>query len=178
MTGTRSVSAQNWAQIGADIDGEAAGDLSGISVSLSNDGNTVAIGALHNSGNGASAGHVRVFENIEGSWKQVGSDIEGDADYDQFGRSVALSDDGSVLLVGAKNNDGNGTDAGHVRVYKNMNGTWTQVGSDIEGEAAGDQFGTSVSINSDGSVIAIGAWICKNINHKNLNNLLNQNLLL
>ena len=35
-------------------------------------------------------------------------------------------------------NDGNGTDAGHVRIYKNINGTWTQQGSDIDGEAAAD----------------------------------------
>jgi len=38
--------AQNWTQIGADIDGKAASDLSGYSVSLSSDGETVAIGHM------------------------------------------------------------------------------------------------------------------------------------
>ncbi|NQY66706.1 MAG: hypothetical protein HRT72_03145, partial [Flavobacteriales bacterium] len=38
--------AQTWNQIGTDIDGEAALDQSGYSVSLSSDGLTVAVGAL------------------------------------------------------------------------------------------------------------------------------------
>jgi hypothetical protein len=43
------------------FDGEAADDYSGLSISLSSDGNTVAIGAFGNDGNGSKAGHVRVF---------------------------------------------------------------------------------------------------------------------
>ena len=50
-----------WTQVGADIDGEAAGDNSGGSVSLSSDGAIVAVGAINNDGNGSGAGHVRVF---------------------------------------------------------------------------------------------------------------------
>jgi hypothetical protein len=50
-----------WVQAGADIDGEAAFDLSGGSVSLSADGQTVAIGAYLNDAAGSSAGHVRVY---------------------------------------------------------------------------------------------------------------------
>ncbi|MDA0682197.1 MAG: FG-GAP repeat protein, partial [Bacteroidetes bacterium] len=53
-----------WSQISVDIDGEAAGDQSGISVSLSSDSdgnNTLAIGAYNNDGNGADAGHVRIY---------------------------------------------------------------------------------------------------------------------
>ena len=60
-------------------------------------------------------------------------------------------------MPGAYGNDGNGTSAGHVRIYKNVSGTWTQQGSDIDGEAADDQFGYSVSLSSDGSTVAIGA---------------------
>ena len=48
-------------QIGGDIDGEAAGDLSGRSVSLSSDGTIVAIGAINNDGSGTDAGSVRVY---------------------------------------------------------------------------------------------------------------------
>ena len=35
--------------------------------------------------------------------------------------------------------------------------TQTQLGSDIDGEAAGDYFGSSVSMNSAGDRLAIGA---------------------
>jgi hypothetical protein len=147
-----------WTQVGADIDGEAAVDYSGISVSLSSDGNTVAIGAYGNDGNGSTTGHVRIYKNTSGTWTQVGADIDGEATYDESGRSVSLSSDGSTVAIGAPYNDGNGSNAGHVRVYKNISGTWTQIGSDIDGEAAGDYSGESVSLSNDGSTLAVGAW--------------------
>ncbi|MFT5725739.1 MAG: hypothetical protein ACI9JN_002866, partial [Bacteroidia bacterium] len=59
---------------------------------------------------------------------QVGSDIDGKATGDQYGSSVSLSNDGGTVAIGAPWNDDNGTDAGHVRVYKNVNGAWTQIG--------------------------------------------------
>ena len=146
-----------WTQQGSDIDGEAAGDQFGSSVSLSSDGSTVAIGARYNDGNGTSAGHVRIYKNISGTWTQQGSDIDGEAAFDQSGYSVSLSSDGSAVAIGARLNDGNGSNAGHVRIYKNISGTWTQQGSDIDGEAADDGSGSSVSLSSDGSIVAIGA---------------------
>ena len=38
-------------------------------------------------------------------------------------------------------NDGNGNNAGHVRIYEYSSGSWTQLGADIDGEAAGDNSG-------------------------------------
>ena len=111
---------QNWSQIGQDIDGEAANDYSGNSVSLSSDGNTVAIGAYGNDGNGTFSGHVRVYKNTGGSWSQLGNDINGEAANDYSGWSVSLSDDGNTVAIGAYGNNGNGTFSGNVRVYKNV----------------------------------------------------------
>ena len=62
-----------WAQVGGDIDGEAADDQSGYSVSLSSDGTRVAIGALANDGNGSDSGHVRVYEYSGSAWAQLGT---------------------------------------------------------------------------------------------------------
>ena len=42
-------------------------------------------------------------------------------------------------------------------LYKNINDTWTQVGSDIYGEGSGNLSGCSISLSSDGSIVAIGA---------------------
>jgi len=150
--------AQVWTQIGADIDGEAAGDWSGYSVSLSSDGLVIAIGAYENDGNGSSAGHVRIYQNLSGTWAQIGQDIDGEAADDSSGYSVSLSADGSVVAIGAYFNDGNGEYAGHVRIYQNQIGTWTQIGQDIDGEAANDRSGLSVSLSSDGVKVAIGAF--------------------
>ncbi|WP_282042154.1 T9SS type A sorting domain-containing protein [Winogradskyella flava] len=146
-----------WTQIGSDIDGEAAGDQSGSSVSLSSNGTILAIGAPFNVGNGFNSGHVRVYENISGTWTQIGNDIDGEAVVDESGSSVSLSSDGTILAIGASKNDGNGSNSGHVRVYENISGTWTQIGSDIDGEAAVDESGSSVSLSLDGTILAIGA---------------------
>ena len=144
-------------QLGADIDGEAAGDESGWSVSLSSDGDTVAIGARYNDGNGYDAGHVRIYEYSSGSWTQLGADIDGEASNDASGWSVSLSSDGTTVAIGARLNDGNGNVGGHVRIYEYSSGSWTQLGVDIDGEAAGDQSGYSISLSSDGTRVAIGA---------------------
>ena len=146
-----------WAQVGGDIEGQADGDAFGDAVSLSSDGQTVAIGAPFGDGNGASSGHVRVFGFDGSGWVQVGGDIEGDATFDQFGDSVALSADGDTVAIGAPFNDGNGTSAGHVRVFRLESDAWVQVGNDIEGAAAFDQFGWSAALSADGDTVAIGA---------------------
>ena len=51
-----------WTQIGLDIDGEAANNYNGYSVSLSSNGSILTTGAYHNSDNGSSSGHVRVYD--------------------------------------------------------------------------------------------------------------------
>ncbi len=146
-----------WRQKGSDIDGEAPADLSGHSVSLSSDGNTIAIGAIGNAENGYASGHVRVHSWTDSAWTQKGSDIDGEAVTDLSGHSVSLSSDGNTVAIGAYKNDKNGTDAGHVRVYSWIGSAWTKKGSDIDGEAAEDQSGYSVSISWDGNTVAIGA---------------------
>src|SRR5215216_6037855 len=121
---------------------------------LSSDGTIMAVGARSNDGNGSNSGHVQVYRNISGVWTQIGSDINGEAGDDISGDSVSLSSDGSTVAIGASRNDGNGTSSGHVRAYQNISGVWTQIGSDINGEAPFDESGASVSLSSDGSILA------------------------
>ena len=147
----------SWTQRGDDIDGEAADDLSGWSVSLSEDGDTVAIGAVLNDGNGTDAGHVRIYDWDGSSWTKRGDDIDGEAANDFSGYSVSLNEDGDTVAIGARSNDGNGTDAGHVRIYDWDGSSWTKRGDDIDGEAANDFSGWSVSLSEDGDTVAIGA---------------------
>lgn len=148
-----------WTQIGAGINGEAADDRFGFKVSLSDNGSVVAIGAQFNNGNGSNAGHVRIYQNISGTWTQIGTDIDGDAVNDQFGASISLSIDGKIIAIGAIGNDSNGFASGHVKIFQNILGTWTQIGTNIKGEAAGDQSGVSVSLSGNGNIVAIGAYL-------------------
>ena len=75
------------------------------------------------------------------------------------GRFWVSDDDGKTLAVGARYNDGNGLNLGHVRVYRmdDSSTSWTQVGEDINGEAEYDNSGLSVSLSADGTTVAIGA---------------------
>ena len=155
----------NWNQKGSDIDGEASGDNSGISVSLSSDGTIVAIGAHFNDGNGSNSGHVRIYKWNGSEWEQKGSDIDGEAIDDNSGKTVSLSSDGTTVAIGSTGNDENGTNTGHVRIYEWSgsdwtSGDWNQRGSDIDGEntAGGIHgFSRSVSLSSDGSIVFIGS---------------------
>ncbi len=146
-----------WSQLGQDIDGENYYDQSGWSVTLSSDGETVAIGAPENEGNGYFAGHVRVYRFGGTSWSQLGKDIDGETKYDRFGWSTSLSSDGNTVAIGAPYNDGQGDERGYVRVYSFIDNQWTQLGQDIDGETDGDSSGWSVSLSSNGARVAIGA---------------------
>ena len=70
---------------------------------------------------------------------------------------IVLSADGTVVAIGADFNNGNGGSSGHVRIYTLDDGSWVQISQDIDGEAAGDYSGGSVSLSADGTVVAIGA---------------------
>jgi 6-phosphogluconolactonase (cycloisomerase 2 family) len=140
-----------WEKLGETIFGSVE-DVFGQSVDISSDGNILAIG-----GDGGYVG-VYKLENSS-SWKQLGQNINGEAVDDSFGQSVSLSEDGKTLAVGAWRNDGNGDASGHVRVYRidDSGLNWTQIGEDIDGEAACDYSGWSVSLSADGKTVAIGS---------------------
>ncbi len=151
-----------WVQKGSDIDGEASGDRSGRVVSMP-DANTIAVSSTYNDDAGSRAGHVRVFTWNGSTWVQKGVDIDGEAADDKFGYSVSMPD-ANTICAGAINNDGSGSNAGHVRVFTWGGSSWIQKGIDINGEAADDQFGYSVSM-FDANTMVVGApYNTNNIN--------------
>jgi hypothetical protein len=153
-----------WNQV-ASISGSASSDQFGTSVSISRDGNRVAIAAPKNDDAGQDAGHVKVYEWDGSAWTQLGLNIEGEAAGDELGihanigHGVALSEDGTYLVTGSWKNDVGGTrvDAGHVRVFERSNSAWVQRGLDIDGEVAGDLLGVNVDISDNGSRIITGS---------------------
>ena len=121
----------------------------------------------HNgSGSYSSEGHVRIYQLNDGSWNQLGNDIEGEVWGDRSSINT-LSSNGFRIAIGGWGNDGNNLDGisnphqynnsmsgfindnkGHVRVYDyTPTGTssWTQVGGDINGDTKGEEFGIRVS---------------------------------
>ena len=146
-----------WNQIGNDLIGESSSDLFGDSISLSDDGNIIAIGATRGDGVITDSGSVSVYQNIGGTWIQRGNKIEGDFANDSFGYKVDLSNDGNVLAIGAPSNNNNGTNAGMVKVYQWISNSWVQLGNTLLGTDQNDRFGFSVRLNANGNIMAIGA---------------------
>ena len=73
-----------------------------------------------NNGNGSDSGHTRIYQysSNTNTWNKLGQDIDGEASYDNSGRTVSLSADGTIVAIGANFNDGIGNDAGHTRIYQ------------------------------------------------------------
>lgn len=161
------------------------GDQFGISMALSADGDTLAVGAVGEDsaatgidGNQAdnsaiSAGAVYVFRRMAGVWGQeaylkpeTAADV---ATLDLFGFSVDLSGDGNTLAVGVYDEAGssrsiNGpidaqrSGAGAVYVFRRAATAWSREAYIKTWNAeAGDSWGVAVSVSEDGNTLAVGA---------------------
>lgn len=134
-------------------------DEFGESVALSADGNTLAVGAR---GEALDAGAVYVFARDGATWSHEAYVKASNAgEQDNFGWMVALSDDGETMAVGAHledSQDNAATDAGAVYVFRREGGSWSeQAYVKASNTGAGDQFGYSVALSSDGEILAVGA---------------------
>ncbi|MEH6537365.1 MAG: T9SS type A sorting domain-containing protein [Psychroserpens sp.] len=143
---------ETWTQIGSEITGFDIHE-----VSLSFNGEILAIGEPEFTDSFIQRGRVRVFSYISGSWDQIGSDIIGEVAYYRTGWSVSISSDGQVLAIGEIGSTSGSTDTGRARIFENQGGSWFQIGNEIFGEASEDHSGWSVSLSSDASTLAIGA---------------------
>ena len=156
------------------------GDSFGSSTSLSADGTLLAVGA---SSVDNSKGAAYLFEKSDNTWSQtlkifdkVGSAGAGEIDItlDQtvqrasgssFGFGIALSDEGTLLAVGAIGDD---SGKGAVYLFEKSNGTWSQslkISDNSGGTGELDVpmtgtnfFGSQIDFSSDGTLLAIGAY--------------------
>jgi hypothetical protein len=162
-------------------------------VTLSADGNTMAVSAYfeasatkgingnQNDDSIPQAGAVYIFTRRGTTWAQqayIKASNTGEAgtdgnfgDGDQFGFSVALSDDGNTLAVGANaedssakgingdQNDNSMQSAGAVYVFVRSGTTWTQQAyMKAPNTTANVQFGYAVALSADGNTLATSAF--------------------
>ena len=160
-----------------------APDQFGVILSLSDNGNTLAVGAMfensnstgingdENNSSGLGSGAVYVFVRNSSIWSQeayIKASNTGNGD--NFGISLSLSGDASVLAVGAVGEDSNATGingdqtnnlasaSGAVYVFSRSGSNWSQEAYiKASNSEANDEFGTSLSLSSDGSTLAVGA---------------------
>ena len=135
-----------------------AGDSFGYAVALSADGDTLVVGAHLEDGQDEAvrdSGAAYVFVRRNGSWTEERAlKASHAAPGDAFGSSVAISGDGARLVVGAPGAGG----AGAVSLFRRIGGRWLEdaplASTNLE---AGDLFGFSVALSTDGSTLAVGA---------------------
>lgn len=139
-------------QVGQAMTGIGNLDYFGGAVDLDRTGHRIVIGASQRI-YPQFKGQVRVFDLVDSTWVQVGQELNGAANNENFGRAVAISADGETIIVWlAQLNTAGG---GYVQVYHLVDDTvWVQLGSDLTGS---NQFGRQIDINSNGSRVVIGS---------------------
>jgi hypothetical protein len=142
-----------WSQQGAKLvssDATGAGNLGrGYDLSMSLDGNTIAVGAFADA---AFTGAAWIFTRTNGVWAQQGTKLVGtgpSAAAVRQGRAVALSGDGNTLSASGYYDSGN---IGATWVYTRTNGVWTQSGTKLIGTGIATTafFGINLAITPDG----------------------------
>jgi hypothetical protein len=145
-----------WRQTATLAPGDGDGfDNFGESVALSADGTTAVAGApADEDPNGRLAGSAYIFQRTDGAWTQRAKLAPEDGErQDFFGRSVAVSDDGSTVLAGAY-----GDEAGSAYVFDVEADSWTQrYQLTPEDGDPGDFFGFDVRLTGDGATAVVGA---------------------
>ena len=143
----------SWAQFGTTIEGLATGDAFGCALSISDNGQRIAVGAKDSA---LGIGEVRVFEYdiSSSSWQQLGNTIPGIGSNGRAGAAVSLSGSGLRVAVGGPRLSDK---TGYVATYEQSGNAWVQLGSALMGQSPGEMFGTSISVSQAGDILAIGS---------------------
>jgi hypothetical protein len=130
-------------------------DKFGVSVAISDDGNTAIAGAYDDS----VLGSAYIFRRSGTTWTQQQKIQASDKEYfDEFGWSVAISGNGNTAIVGARYEDTGGTKAGAAYIFTWSGTTWSeQQKIQASDKQAYDVFGISVAISGDGNTVIVGA---------------------
>lgn len=133
-------------------------DIFGSAIAIA--GNVKMIGTPHSGGQGS----VEIYQRVIDVWTKSDNDIRLDPSLAQFecafGASVAMSDDTTLVVVGAPKYDvgAQTDDRGRAFVYERSGNAWVPAGTLSAGDAEpGDLFGASVSISPDGNTVVVGA---------------------
>jgi hypothetical protein len=135
----------------------SASGFYGGDVAISNDGNTVVVGAASSDGSVVDSGAIYIWSNNGSTWnvKKITAPDAETGDY--FGGSVCISGDGTTIAVGASSNDDYGYDSGALYVLKYYNGSWYPRKINAPDGAEGDRFGIGPACSYDGKKIINGA---------------------
>ena len=153
-----------WQQRQKNTEVTTAGSLtsSGYSgaLSMSRDGSTIVAGKNNADPGGiADAGAAYIYKLVGGSYVYQQEITASDkAVDDHFGRSVAISSDGTTIIVGSNHDDDGASTQGSAYIFDWNGSTWSQTQNIVQSDAlASGAFGHGVAISDDGTVAAVGA---------------------
>ena len=86
----------------------------------------------------------------------MGENINGEQADDQFGNSISINDNGSIVAVGVPKKDTDVIDEGQVKIFDFDGSEWNQLGNSINGSEILESFGNTVSLSRDGSHLFVG----------------------
>jgi hypothetical protein len=149
------VDEEKWVAKGSPIYGNTTNIMAGIRVSMSGDSDTMAFIAPGSDDDDPSPGRVRVFnfEEDPGDWVPMGEPIVNWDENDLRGRCMYMSRDGLNVAVGSPTKEG----GGHVRIYRWDESAWVQRGNPVPGGGSYHSVGTSVALNTEGDIVAVGS---------------------
>lgn len=133
----------------------------GQSVDMSADGNTIVVGAPYFNN---ADGRVYVYTYDSGTNNWSVSEIAG-VSSSSFGQSVAISDDGLNVVIGAPGYDSPSTNKGKVYTYKYNGNSWVTYGTALGGTtSAYENFGQNVATSGDGKTVGVHSVIGGTVN--------------
>ncbi len=167
-----------WEQFGSTIEAPSTGDAAGYSISLDDTGLRMVVGfpMAKNLAGSTYAGKAAVYfmapgmaesfysgtEETSDGWALLGEEIYGESEGGMDGSSVAMSTDGSIVVIGGRGhsaaNNATGEEmnsVGHCRVYQFGSAGWILLHT-ITGQAPDERLGTSVAVSRDGNVVSCG----------------------
>ncbi|MBN2669029.1 MAG: T9SS type A sorting domain-containing protein [Bacteroidales bacterium] len=143
---------QTWEQKGLDITGSETYEQMGFTTALNETGDIMVSGRPYTDFGYSDGGSVMVFQYLLNQWVQLGQTIHGNYTYGYLGYSIDINALGNIIVAGAY---GNNNARGEVKVYQYNNGQWEQMGQTLSGSYDSDELGYAVSINEDGTTIAL-----------------------
>jgi hypothetical protein len=154
--GNGDEASNRWVSHGQTLFGGVANGEFGTAIGMSEDGSVLAVSSPYRDVQGkALAGIVQVYSYDSGAdlWEEMGAEIVG-MFLESLGAVLVVSGDGASVAASAYENGGPNI----VRVYRYDAdlAEWAQRGGDLTGLQSGEAFGTSVSLNYDGSRLAVG----------------------
>ena len=136
-----------WQQMGPELRGEEPDSEFGSSISLSADGNVLAVGGAQHDGAGEQRGHFKIFEFKNNNWVPEYQQI-GEVDKSLLGQSVDLSDDGKRVVFGFTLGS---FDVFKIQVHEKRDGIWSQLGESVEPDRG--RWTTTVKISPNGNIV-------------------------